>query len=191
VKCSYCTRFSHLRETPIKAQVAPTTRIKIVLKLFHTNWTGILTGLTAASVRPVHFHLSVGTQPVRPLISRVGEVTVMMMITATANSVWENCVVYIERCACLQYFLLDPLLGSLLPYWSTGLINQFIDLSQAVGLLGGVIISSQGHYLNTGQHKHRKRRHIKHPFSRRDSNPQSRPPSGRRLFKLPRPAVYT
>jgi hypothetical protein len=64
--------------------------------------------------------------------------------------------------------------------------------SQAVGLLGRVISSSQGLYLNTGQHKHRKTRtHIKHPCPGRDSNPQSRPPSDRRLFmpqtgRLPR-----
>jgi hypothetical protein len=46
-------------------------------------------------------------------------------------------------------------------------------------------------------HKHRKTRtHIKHPCTRRDSNPQSRPPSDRRLFmpqsaRLPRPAHAT
>jgi hypothetical protein len=44
-----------------------------------------------------------------------------------------------------------------------------------VGLLGRMISSSQGLYLNTGQHKHRKTRtHIKHPCPRRDSNPHSR-----------------
>jgi hypothetical protein len=40
-------------------------------------------------------------------------------------------------------------------FWSTGLISQFLDHSQTVGLLGRVISSSQGLYLNTGQHKHR------------------------------------
>jgi hypothetical protein len=91
-------------------------------------------------------------------------------------------------------FSLAPLLGSLLPYWSTGLITQFLDLSQAVGLLGRVISSSQGLYLNTGQHTHRKTRtHIKYPCPRRYSNPQSRSLSDRRLFmpqtaRLPRPA---
>jgi hypothetical protein len=45
---------------------------------------------------------------------------------------------------------------SLLPLWSIGLISQFLDHSQSVGLLGQVISSSQGLYLNTGQHKHRK-----------------------------------
>jgi hypothetical protein len=55
-----------------------------------------------------------------------------------------------------------------------------------------VISLSQGLYLNTGQRKHRKMRaHIKHPCPGRDSNPQSRPASGRRLFmpqtaRLPR-----
>jgi hypothetical protein len=67
--------------------------------------------------------------------------------------------------------LLAPLLGSSLPYWSTGLITQFLDLSQAVGLPGRIIISSQGLYVNTEQHKHRKiRTHVKHPCPRRDSN---------------------
>jgi hypothetical protein len=44
---------------------------------------------------------------------------------------------------------------SSLPLWSIGLICQFHDhFSQMVGL-GQVISSSQGLYLNTGQHKHR------------------------------------
>jgi hypothetical protein len=60
-------------------------------------------------------------------------------------------------------FPLAPLLGSSLTYWSTGLSTQFLDHSQAVGLLGRVISSPQSLYLNTGQHKHRKTRtHIKH-----------------------------
>jgi hypothetical protein len=81
------------------------------------------------------------------------------------------------------FFSSSPLLGSSLPYWSTGLITQFRDLSQMVGLLGRVVSSSQGLYLNTEQHKQRiTRTHIKHPCLRRDSNPQSRPPSDRRLF---------
>jgi hypothetical protein len=83
------------------------------------------------------------------------------------------------------FFPLASLLGSSLTYWSAGLITQFLDLSQAVGLLGRVVSSSQGLYLNTGQHKHRKTRtHIKHPCPGRNSNPQSRPPSDRRLFML-------
>jgi hypothetical protein len=44
----------------------------------------------------------------------------------------------------------------LLPLGSMGLIYHFLDHSQTVGLLGWVISSSQGLYLNTGQHKHRK-----------------------------------
>jgi hypothetical protein len=40
-----------------------------------------------------------------------------------------------------------------------------------------VISSSQDLYVNT-----EKRGHIKHPCPRRDSNPQSRPPSDRKLF---------
>jgi hypothetical protein len=94
-------------------------------------------------------------------------------------------------------FPLGPLLGSSLPYWSTGLITQFLDLSQEVGPLGRVISSSQGLYLNTEQHKHRKTRtHIKHPCPVRDSNPQSLPPSDRRLFMpqtswIPLPATFS
>jgi hypothetical protein len=42
------------------------------------------------------------------------------------------------------------------PIRSIGLIFQFLHRSQTVGLLGLVISSSQGFYLNTGQHKHRK-----------------------------------
>jgi hypothetical protein len=92
---------------------------------------------------------------------------------------------------------LAPLLVRSLPYWSTRLITQFLDLSQPLALLGQVIRSSQGLYLNTGQHKHRKTRtHIKYPFPRLDSNPQSRFPSDRRLFipqtsRLPRPASWS
>jgi hypothetical protein len=81
------------------------------------------------------------------------------------------------------FFPLAPLLGSSPLYWSTGLITQFLDLSQAVWLLEWVIRSLQGFYLNTGQHKHRKTRtHIKHPCPRWDSNSQSWPPSNWRLF---------
>jgi hypothetical protein len=52
------------------------------------------------------------------------------------------------------FFLLPPYSGA----WSTGLITQFLDLSQAVGLLGRVISSSQDLYLNTGKQKHKKTR---------------------------------
>jgi hypothetical protein len=72
----------------------------------------------------------------------------------------------------------------------------FLIYLRAVGLLGRVIRSSQGLYLNTQQQKHRKTHihTIKHPCPRWDSNPQSRPPSDRRLFmpqttRLPRPAL--
>jgi hypothetical protein len=72
----------------------------------------------------------------------------------------------------------------------------FLNYLRAVGLLGRVISSSQGLYLNTRQHKHRKAHihTIKHPYPSRDSNPQSRPLSDRRLFmpqtaRLPRPAM--
>jgi hypothetical protein len=65
--------------------------------------------------------------------------------------------------------------------WSIGLISQFLDHLQTVGLLGRVISSSQGLYLNTGQQKHRKPpTHIKHPCPESDSNPQSRLPRKQR-----------
>jgi hypothetical protein len=41
--------------------------------------------------------------------------------------------------------------SSLFPFGSTGPISQFIDHSQTVGLLGRVISSSQGLYLDRGQ----------------------------------------
>jgi hypothetical protein len=49
---------------------------------------------------------------------------------------------------------LTPLLGSALPYWSTELITQFLDLSHAVGLLGRVISSSRGDNTNTEKGGH-------------------------------------
>jgi hypothetical protein len=73
---------------------------------------------------------------------------------------------------CFFFLPLAPTLGSLLPLWSIGLISQFLDHSQTVGLLARVITSSQGLYLNTGEHKHRKTHtHIKHPCPEWDSNP--------------------
>jgi hypothetical protein len=68
-------------------------------------------------------------------------------------------------------------------FWSIGLISQFLDQSQTVGLLGRVINSSQCLYLNTGQRKHRKTHtDIKHPCPEQDSNPRSQPPSERRQY---------
>jgi hypothetical protein len=47
-----------------------------------------------------------------------------------------------------------------------------------VGLLGRVTGPSQGRYLNTGQHKHKKTHtHTKHPCPGWDSNPRSRLPN--------------
>jgi hypothetical protein len=82
------------------------------------------------------------------------------------------------------YFLLPPL-GGLLSFWSVGMISQFLDNSQTVGLLERVISSLRGLYLNTGQHKHRKTHtHIKHSCPKWDSIPRSRPPSERRQHML-------
>jgi hypothetical protein len=47
-----------------------------------------------------------------------------------------------------SYFFYCPLcshLGACSHFWSIGLISQFLDYSQTVGLLGRVISSSQGH----------------------------------------------
>jgi hypothetical protein len=41
------------------------------------------------------------------------------------------------------------------PFGPWPLIINFMTILQTVGLLGRVISSSQGLYLNTGQHKHR------------------------------------
>jgi hypothetical protein len=86
---------------------------------------------------------------------------------------------------------------ALQPLWGPGRYFGFLIYLRAVGLFGRVISSSQGLYLNTRQHKHRKTHihTIKHPCPRRNSNPQSRPPSDRRLFmpqtaRLPRPANF-
>jgi hypothetical protein len=62
------------------------------------------------------------------------------------------------------FFPLCSHFGACSHFWSIGLISQFLDHSQTVGLLGRVISSSQGLYLNREQHKHRKTHtHIKHP----------------------------
>jgi hypothetical protein len=84
------------------------------------------------------------------------------------------------------FFLpLASLVESSLQYWSTWLIAQFLDISQAIEFLGLVISSSQGLYLNAGQHKHRKTRiRIKYPWPGRDSSPQSRPTSDPRLSMI-------
>jgi hypothetical protein len=80
-------------------------------------------------------------------------------------------------------------------FWSLGLISQFLDHSQTLGLLARMISSSQGLYLNIGQQKHRKTHtHIKHPCSEWDSNRRSRLPSERRQYmpqtaRLPWPAL--
>jgi hypothetical protein len=84
-------------------------------------------------------------------------------------------------------------LGVCSTFWSIGLISQFLDHSQTVGLVDRVISSSQGLYLNTGQHKHRKTHtHIKHLCPEWDWNPRSRPPSERRQYiALDRSATVT
>jgi hypothetical protein len=93
-----------------------------------------------------------------------------------------DCVMTVSQLNLLSTFRLASLLWSSLPCWSTGLIAQFRDLPQAIGLLGRVISWKQGLYLNTGQHKHRETRtYIKHPCPGLDSNPESRPPILRTL----------
>jgi hypothetical protein len=73
----------------------------------------------------------------------------------------------------LSYFFFHPFL--LYPYTGVEVFISFIlNISQTVELLGRGIGPSQGRYLNTGQHKHRKTyTHIKHPCTEWDSNPRS------------------
>jgi hypothetical protein len=60
------------------------------------------------------------------------------------------------------------------------------NFSQKVGLLGWVISSSQGLYLNKRKHKHRINAytHTEHPSFTWDSNPRSQRSSERRQFML-------
>jgi hypothetical protein len=82
-----------------------------------------------------------------------------------------------------RYNLLTYLIRSSYTLWRRGLFFILITL-QTVGLLGRVISSSQGLYLNTRQHKHRINihTHTKHPCLMLDSNPQSRLPSEQRQY---------
>jgi hypothetical protein len=59
---------------------------------------------------------------------------------------------------------------------------------QTVGLLRRVISPSRGCYLNTRQHKHRKKAHTKHPYLEWDSNTRSQRPSEQRQFMALWPA---
>jgi hypothetical protein len=78
--------------------------------------------------------------------------------------------------AVVTFFISIPLMVSRFSYF-------LWICSQSVGLLGRVIGPSQGLYLNTGQHKHRKTRtHTKHPCPKWDSNPRSQRPSERKQF---------
>jgi hypothetical protein len=56
----------------------------------------------------------------------------------------------------------SPNLGLGLPPWNSPFHFGFLGLRQSVGLLGRVISSSQGLYLNTRQHKHRINTHTHH-----------------------------
>jgi hypothetical protein len=75
------------------------------------------------------------------------------------------------------FFLFYSNLGACAHFWSIGMISQFLDHSQSVGLLGRVISPPQGLYLNTEQHKHRIDSHRQWDF-----NPRSQRSSGRRRF---------
>jgi hypothetical protein len=61
------------------------------------------------------------------------------------------------------------------------LFSSVIFFTQTAGLLGRVISSSQGRYLNTEQHKYRINAH-RHPCLEWDSNPRSQRSSERRQF---------
>jgi hypothetical protein len=70
------------------------------------------------------------------------------------------------------FFLLPPYSGARFHIGANSWLLSLLIFSQAVWLFGRVISSSQGLYLNTGQHKHSKMRtHNKHLCPRRDSNP--------------------
>jgi hypothetical protein len=84
---------------------------------------------------------------------------------------------------CIFFTSSCPHLGACCHFWSIGLISKFLDHSQAVELLGRVISSSQGLYLNTGQQKHRKTRtNVKHPCPEWVSKPWSRLPIERKQY---------
>jgi hypothetical protein len=72
----------------------------------------------------------------------------------------------------------------LIPYsYGVEVFHFSLDLYTIGRTPGRVIGPSQGLYLNTGQHKHRKtRRHTKHPCPKWDSNPRSQRQSERRQF---------
>jgi hypothetical protein len=71
------------------------------------------------------------------------------------TQIWVEIAIIIAKFVqCSKFSPLAPLFGSSLPYWSTGLITQFLDLSQAVVLLGRVISSSEDPYLNTERRGH-------------------------------------
>jgi hypothetical protein len=72
-------------------------------------------------------------------------------------------------------------------FYCTLTVSRFFHFlwicTQSAGLLGRVMDPSQGHYLNTEQHKHRKTHtHTKHPCPKWNSNPRSQRPSERRQF---------
>jgi hypothetical protein len=70
---------------------------------------------------------------------------------------------------------------ALRPPWALASAFSFMIVLQTVGLFGRVISSSQGLYLNTGQHKHRINTYTHQTFMPcGDSNPRSQLPSERR-----------
>jgi hypothetical protein len=77
------------------------------------------------------------------------------------------------------YFFFHWLYSPLGPWL---LLFSFMIIWETVGLLGRVISSSQGLYLNTGQHKQRISTYTKHPCLVWNSNPRSQLPSERRQF---------
>jgi hypothetical protein len=95
-------------------------------------------------------------------------------------SMWLN--FWLILCLSLSLFLLFPFWSIGHP-WNALFHFSFLILRQSVWLLGRGISPSQGLYLNTGQHKHRKTHtHIKHPCPKWDSNPRSQRPRERRQF---------
>jgi hypothetical protein len=67
---------------------------------------------------------------------------------------------------------------ALQPPWALAPFSVSWSFLQTVGLLGRVISSSQGLYLNTGQHKHRINTYTKHPSFRESEDSSCLRPLG-------------
>jgi hypothetical protein len=83
--------------------------------------------------------------------------------------------IYLSICLYISIY------GSTALCWALAAFSVSWSFTQSVGLLERGISPSQGHYLHTEQHKHRRNAH-RHPCLEWDSNPRSQCSSGRRRF---------